>query len=116
MKLSIWHNQQCSTSRKVLDFLQSKNDDIDVRNYIQNPPTVEELHTVLKKMIQPAEYIVRKADKVYKEKFEGKLLTNDQWIYALSENPSMIQRPMVITNTKAYLARPADEFIANWKN
>lgn len=110
MAITIWHNPVCSTSRKVLDFLETKDKQIEIRNYISNPPSISEIESVLNKMHQPANYILRKKDKVFLEKYADKNLTNSQWIQAMSENPSIIERPIVIKGNNAYLARPFEEF------
>lgn len=107
----IFHNQVCGTSNKVLDYLQSVDDSLEIRNYIINPPTVEELVSILTKMNASAIDIVRKTDKIFIEKFKDKVLSEQEWIQAMTENPSIIQRPIVISDTKAWLARPAEEYI-----
>ncbi len=114
-EITIWHNNQCGTSKKVLDFLIENRYQVCVRDYILNPPTIVELKSVLKLMNKSAVYILRKTDKVYKEKFIDKSYSDIEWIQAMSENPSIIQRPIIIINDKAYLGRPPDEFIANWE-
>lgn len=111
-KITIWHNKGCSTSRKILDLLQQHSSDVAIRDYIANPPSVTELEAVLKKMKQPAAYILRKKDKVFQELFAGKECTDAQWIQAMSEHPSIIERPIVIIGRKAFLGRPVDEFEA----
>jgi arsenate reductase (glutaredoxin) len=113
MNLTIYHNSSCSTSRKALDFLESTYGNIEIRNYISNPPSVVELTEVLKKMNVNAVHILRKKDKVYIEKFKDKILTNQEWIKAMSENPSMIERPIIIGDTKAWLGRPLDKLMVN---
>ena len=55
--------------------------------------------------------ILRKKDKVFKEKFVDKDLSEKEWIQAMSENPSIIERPIVISNAKAWLARPFNDFV-----
>ena len=102
----IWHNQNCSTSRKTLDLLESKYDTVFQRNYLTQTPNPTELEDVLKKLNQPATYILRKKDAVYIEKYSDKNLTNEEWIEAMSLHPSMIERPIVIFKESAYLARP----------
>jgi arsenate reductase (glutaredoxin) len=111
MNLTIYHNSSCSTSRKVLDYLQAHHEHIEIRNYIANPPSVEELTVVLKKMNANAEDILRKKDKVYLEKFKDKTLTNQEWIEAMVEHPTIIERPIIIGETKAWLPRPVDAFL-----
>ena len=105
-KAIIFHNNVCSTSRNVLDILKENHFDVEIRNYIQNPPSVDELKDILKKSELEATALLRKKDKVYKESFEDKHLSNEEWLQAISENPSILERPIVIIGNKAVLARP----------
>jgi len=116
MNITIWHNNVCSTSRKALDFLESKEVEIKIRNYIQDAPSIEEIEEVLLKLNRPATTILRKKDKVFQEKFINKNLSEKEWIKAMSENPSIIERPIVISENKAWLARPLEEWISNFDN
>lgn len=109
-EIRIWHNNQCSTSRKVLAFLQSTGKEIIIRDYISAPPSIQELKNVLKMMGQKPEFILRKKDKVYEELFADQELSASECLKAMKKHPSIIERPIVITNDKAYLARPFDEF------
>ena len=115
MNLTIWHYSGCGTSNKVLDFLRSQNDSLTIREYQKNPPSVSELELVLNKMGMSASHILRKKDKVYKELFSNVVLSDQEWLEAMHQHPSIIERPIVVSDSKAWLARPADEFIANWK-
>jgi arsenate reductase (glutaredoxin) len=115
MNLIIWHYSGCGTSKKVLDFLRSQNDSLTIREYQKNPPTVSELELLLNKMGISAEDILRKKDNVFKELFSNVTFSNQEWLEAMHQHPSIIERPIVVSDSKAWLARPADEFIANWK-
>lgn len=108
-KAVIFHNNVCSTSRNVLDILKENQFEVEIRNYIQNPPSVDELKEILSKSGLNATDILRKKDKVFKESFEDKNLSNEEWVEAISENPSILERPIVIIGNKAVLARPIDK-------
>jgi arsenate reductase (glutaredoxin) len=64
---------------------------------------------VLKKLGIPAEELVRKKEPIYKEKFEGKKMTEEKWIKALMEYPILIQRPIIIKGDKAVFGRSEEE-------
>lgn len=106
----IWHNKSCSTSRKALELLLQSSYKVSIRDYIKNPPSVGEIKNLLKMMGQKPIYILRKKDKIFQELYAQKQLSDIEWIEAMSKHPSIIERPIVIIETKAYLARPFDEF------
>ena len=60
MKLIIWHNNVCSTSRKALDHLQNQGHEVSVRNYLTEAPSIGELQQVLEKLDHEAPYLLRK--------------------------------------------------------
>ncbi len=115
MKLTIWHNNVCSTSRKALEHLQSQGYDLNIRLYLTDIPSESELKEVLKKLGEEAPFILRRKDKVFLEKFADKKLSNSEWIQAMHENPSIIERPIVISDKKAWLARPFDKWVEKFE-
>jgi arsenate reductase len=115
MTLTIWHNNLCSTSRKALDYLENLGYKITIRPYLTEPPSETELEEVLKKLEENAQFILRKKDKVFQEKFADKSLSNKEWIKAMHNNPSIIERPIVISDKKAWLARPFDKWVEEFE-
>jgi len=72
------------------------------------PPTLKELRDVLGKLGMTASDIVRREEKLYKQEYSDKDLTNDQWLRVLADNPKLIQRPIVIKGKKAVIGRPPE--------
>lgn len=107
--ITIWHNKLCSTSKKALALLEENFEQVIIRDYISNPPSVSELETVLRQMNENATAILRTKDKIFKEKFEGKSLSDGEWLKEMSTHPSIIERPIIIAGQKAWLARPFEE-------
>ena len=112
-KVIIWHNPRCRKSREGLKFLEElakeKGLEIEIRKYLDNPPTADELKEVLKMMDARPQDILRKQEKIWKENFKGKDYTGDELIRIMSENPKLIERPIVIYKNKAVLGRPAEK-------
>ena len=109
-ELVIYHNGMCSKSRGALEILQEQNIPHQVRWYLAEPLTRNELQILLKKLsLQPSE-LVRRNEAVYKEKFEGKEISEEQWLDILIENPILIERPIVEKGDKAIIARPPEKF------
>jgi len=102
----IYYNPRCSKCREALHLLEQNNCEITFREYLKDPPTKKELRDLLKKLGCKPFDIVRKSEPRYVEKFADKKLTNMQWIKVLSENPILIERPIVIDGEKALVGRP----------
>ena len=63
---------------------------------------------LLEKLNVRAESIIRKGEIDYKQNFKGKELTENEWIDAMIQFPKLIERPIVVKNGKALVARPAE--------
>jgi arsenate reductase len=107
--IQIWHNNRCGKSRSALQILQEKGLPFEVKNYLENPPTEAEIEQVLKKAGIKAHDLIRTGESLYKEKFKGKNHTEKEWINILSENPILIERPIVLCGNKAVVARPPEK-------
>jgi arsenate reductase len=63
---------------------------------------------VLKKLNQSVLHIIRKTDKLYIENYADKNYSEEEWLKILSENPSLIQRPILVKGSVAMLGRPIE--------
>ena len=106
--LKIYHNSRCKKSRAGLAYLQEKTSDFEIREYLKESFTPEELIDALQKMNKKPFDIIRKQEEVYKKQYKGKEFPDDQWIKILIENPKLIERPIVVSNNKAVLAQPPE--------
>jgi arsenate reductase len=107
--IQIWHNNRCGKSRSALKILQEKCLPFEVKNYLENPPSEMELKHVLNLLGIKAHDLIRTGESLYKEKFKGKNHTEKEWITILSENPILIERPIVLCGNKAVVARPPEK-------
>jgi arsenate reductase len=106
--MEIWHNPRCKKSRETLKRIEDAGYTPQVRKYIEQPPSERELSHVLKMLgIKPFD-LIRKTEKLYKEKFKGKDLSGHEWVSIMTLNPKLIERPVVIDDNKAILGRPPE--------
>lgn len=106
IKVTIFHNQRCRKSREALKLIKAQqNVEVEVIEYLKNIPTKEELKKLLAKLNMKAEEIVRKNEALYKERYKGLQLNEEEWIEVLCENPILIERPIIVRNNKAVIGR-----------
>ena len=73
------------------------------------PLNTNELRELLAKLnVEPIE-LVRKGEQVYKDQYEGKNISAEEWIEVLAANPILIERPVVQKDGKAIIARPPEK-------
>jgi len=106
--IKIYHNPRCKKSRAGLKYLQDKNLDFEIINYIKNPISEEELKGILMKLNKKPQEIVRFQEADYKNKYEGKEFYEHEWIQILLENPKLIQRPIIEKKYKAVIGDPIE--------
>ena len=113
MKITIYHNPRCSKSRQTLQLLQKKADgkkaiNIQIVEYLKEPPSAEELAELLKKLKMKPLDLIRKKEDIFKEKYKGKDLSDEEWIQVMIKNPKLIERPIVVAGRSAVLGRPPE--------
>jgi arsenate reductase (glutaredoxin) len=108
-KITIYHNPRCGKSRDSLKLIEEQNNvEVEVIEYLKNTPTKEELKKLLAKLNMKAEEIVRKNEALYKERYKGLKLNEEEWVKILCDNPILIERPIVVRNNKAVIGRPPE--------
>lgn len=109
--MEIWHNPRCRKSRETLALLTDKQQEFTIKEYLKETPTEVELKSVLAKLGMKPAQLLRKGEAIFKEKFKGKLLSDDEWISVMISNPKLIERPIVISGNKAEIGRPPEKIL-----
>jgi len=95
----------------TLSILNSKGAEFEIIDYLKNPIKFEELKLIINLLnIKPIE-LVRKNEKIWKESYKEKQLTEKEIITAMIENPKLIERPIVTTSKKAIIGRPPENVL-----
>ena len=106
--IKVLHNNTCSKSRAILEHLDENNVPFEIIDFMETPLTELELKTLLKKLNTDVQGLIRKNDRLYQERYMGKDFNEDEWIKILVENPSLIQRPILIKGSVAMVGRPIE--------
>jgi len=105
--LTIWHNPRCSKSRQTLALLEERGLQPEVRLYLQDAPSRDELRKAIAKLGVPAAALVR-----WKEAEVPEGLTKDApeeaILDALAAHPKLIERPIVFADGAARIGRPPE--------
>ncbi len=106
--IKIYHNPRCRKSREGLEILQNSGQAFEIKEYLKEIPSTDELASLIKLLgISPID-LVRKNEAIWKENYKGKTLSNSEIIAAMINNPKLIERPIVVNNNKAIVGRPAE--------
>ena len=110
--LTVYHNTKCSKSREACSIMNDNGITFETIEYLKTPPTQKKIKELLKMLGMKASELVRTKEPLYKEKFEGKKITQVQWLKILSENPILIERPIIVKGNKAIIGRPTEKISA----
>lgn len=106
--MKIYHNPRCKKSRETLKRIQENGTEPEIIKYLDTPPSKEEMRDILGKLGMNASDIIRKTEKIYKEEFKGRELSEEEWLGALQQYPKLMQRPIVVEGEDAVIGRPPE--------
>ena len=107
--ITIYHNPRCSKSREGLAVLEKSGKEFKVVKYLEDVLTEKELSEIIHLLNIPAINLVRKNEKIWKEEYKGKKLSEKELIKAMIAHPKLIERPIIVNGTKAVIGRPASD-------
>jgi len=99
--MKVFFNPNCSKCQSLESYLNSKNIKFEKVLYLSVPPTKKDIQEILDKGISLSD-LIRKSEKEYPL---TKNKTKEEIIEILIKHPNLIQRPIVITEDKAMIAR-----------
>ena len=107
MQVTIYHNPRCSKSREALALLRDKHIEPIVVEYLKVPPDAATLKRLLKALrLTPRELLRSKEKECAALGLDNPAVSDDAVIAAMVAHPILIERPIIVTGTKAVLGRP----------
>jgi len=79
-----------------------------VREYLKDPLSEEELTTLLMKLHKKPVEMIRTQEEYFRKELKGLSMNDLEWIKVMIENPKLIQRPIVEGKYKAVLGDPVE--------
>ncbi|MEP2718182.1 arsenate reductase (glutaredoxin) [Pseudophaeobacter sp.] len=110
--ITYWHNPRCSKSRAGLTLFEDKGQAPEVRLYLQDAPSLEELKTLQKALGLPVIQMMRTGEKTFKELGLQKDSAEENLLAAMAQHPILLERPIAIKGDKAVIGRPTEAFEA----
>jgi len=109
---TIYHNPRCKKSRAGLQYLTDKNMIFQVREYLKDPLSEEELGTLLMKLHKKPFEMIRTQEEYFRKELKGLKMNDEEWIKIMVENPKLIQRPIIEGKYKAVWGDPVENIDA----
>lgn len=110
-KVTIYHNPGCSKSRQTLELIRQQGIEPAIIEYLQTPPTADELKQILEMLDLTPTALMRKKEAEYKEAgLDDTSLSIDQQIATMVAHPRVIERPIVVTDGNARVGRRRNRY------
>ena len=107
-----YHNPRCSKSRGGLALLADRGVSPQTIEYLEQPPSVDELRDLLVMLALPARDLMRTSETVYKELgLADPTLSEDELLEAMHANPILIERPIFVHGGRAVIGRPTENVL-----
>lgn len=111
-ELTLYHNLRCSKSRGALELLAQRGLTPKVINYLETPPSAEELQRIIARLGIPARQLLRSGEEEYKTLgLADPSLSDRQLIEAMVAHPKLIERPILIAGEAAVIGRPPEKVL-----
>jgi len=106
--MKIYHNPRCRKSREGVKYLSEKGVLFEIVEYMKEEISETKMKLLIDKLNISAIQLIRKNEKIWKEKFKEKKLTESQIINLLCTEPKLMERPIIETKNRAVIGRPKE--------
>mgnify|MGYP002332654083 CR=1 FL=1 len=105
------HNARCSKSNEALKLMEKAGKKYILREYLKSPLDIDELQDLQEKLWKSAIQFTRTNEKEFKEQGLTKDSSDIQILKKMAAFPKLMERPIVYSDTKAFIGRPAEEIL-----
>ena len=105
----LWHNARCSKSRQAKALLEDEGVDLEVREYLKEPPTRAELEALVDALdLEELRQVVRTGEDAYAQLGLAEA-DDDELLDAMVDNPILLERPILVRGDRAVVGRPPED-------
>lgn len=108
-EIKIYHNPRCSKSRQALALIQEAGHTPEIILYLDRHLTVSDISELSNKLgFESVRQLMRTGEAVYKELGLKSVTDEKRLLEAMTANPKLIERPIVVRGGTAVLGRPPE--------
>ncbi len=108
----VYYNPACSKCRELRALLEQRGVAFELVEYVQAPPSVEELLDVARKLGGAPLQLVRVKDEAFASAGLSEDSSAREVAEALVKAPRLLERPIVVHGERALVARPVEKVLA----
>lgn len=111
--ITVYHNPDCSKSRGACELLANTynvtNEPVEIIEYLKQPLSISQLKALNTMLGCPVRDMLRDTEAIYEELgLNNPDLSDDQLYEAIAAEPVLMQRPIVVREGRAVIARPPE--------
>jgi arsenate reductase len=109
--LVLWFNPACSKCRRALELLEQRGVAPTLRRYLEQPPTIAELASLVDRLGRPPLALVRTNEADAQRLGLGEDTSREAVLAALAQHPGLLERPIAVRGERAVVARPPERVL-----
>ena len=114
--MKIYHNPRCRKSREGVQYLADKGVKFEIIEYLKDNLPKETIQILLNKLNITALELIRKNEKIWKENYKDKSLSEKELVEVLHKEPKLIERPIIESENLAVIGRPKENIDSLFNN
>ena len=114
--MKIYHNPRCRKSREGVQYLTDKGVKFEIIEYLKDNLSKETIQILLNKLNITALELIRKNEKIWKENYKDKSLSQKELVEVLHKEPKLIERPIIESENLAVIGRPKENIDSLFNN
>jgi arsenate reductase len=107
----LWHNPRCSKSREALALLEARGADVQIRRYLEDAPSLDELTSAQAVLGLSAIEMMRPKEAAFREMGLSRDADDETLLRAMAEQPKLIERPVLFAGDRAVIGRPPERVL-----
>jgi arsenate reductase (glutaredoxin) len=108
-ELRVYEKRTCTTCKQLAALLEERGIDFDRVDFHVEPLSADEIRELVRKTGRPARELFRAGEPVYGELgLADREVDDDEAIALMAEHTQLMQRPVVVKDDRAVLARPVE--------
>jgi arsenate reductase len=110
--VTVYFNPSCSKCRASRELLEERGVEANYLRYLDEAPSRKDLeHVMLLLGMDDPKAMMRTGEAVYEELGLAAVTTTEELLDAMVANPILIERPIVIRDDRAVIARPPERLL-----
>ena len=105
------HNPRCSKSRAAKTLLEERGVSFELRLYLEDPLTRDELGELQRQLGRPAREWVRRGEPAFAASGLGPDSSDAALLDAIAKHPELLERPILVRGDRAVVGRPPEKVL-----